>query len=59
MIAWFLDWGTPLVWVVDPDAQTVTVFRSLTNVYTVGPDDELTAEEVIPGFAVRLTELFD
>lgn len=55
----FLDWGTPLVWVIDPDTQTVTVFRSLTNVYTVGPGDELTGDEVIPGFAVRVTELFD
>ena len=26
----FLDWGTPLVWVLDPDTRSVTVYRSLT-----------------------------
>jgi Uma2 family endonuclease len=47
------------VWVVDPDARTVTVFRSLTNVYTLGPGVELTGDKVIPGLAVRVRELFD
>lgn len=55
----FLDWGTPLLWVLDPDAQSVTVYRSLTRAYTLGPDDELSGEEVIPGFTVRVGELFE
>jgi len=55
----FLDWGTPLVWVLDPEHRTVTVYRSLTDVRTLGPEDELTGEEVIPGFRVRVAELFE
>ncbi|MFQ5804792.1 MAG: Uma2 family endonuclease [Candidatus Methylomirabilales bacterium] len=55
----FLDWGTPLVWVLDPEAQSVTVYRSLTEVYTLGSEDELSGEEVIPGFSVRVAELFE
>jgi len=54
----FLDWGTPMMWVIDPDARTVTVYRSLTEVRTLGSEDVLTGEEVIPGFAVRVAELF-
>jgi len=54
-----LDWGTPLVWVLDPEQRTVTVYRSLTDVRTLGPEDELTGEEVIPGFRVRVAELFE
>ena len=55
----FLDWGTPMVWVIDPDARTVTVYRSLTRVYTLGPDDQLSGEEVVPGFSIRVAELFE
>jgi Uma2 family endonuclease len=55
----FLDWGTPLVWVLAPDTRSVTVYRSLTEVHTLGPDDELSGEEVIPGFRVRVGELFE
>ncbi|MFQ5342858.1 MAG: hypothetical protein ACE5F6_15070 [Anaerolineae bacterium] len=44
---------------LEPALEETLAHESLTNVYTVGPDDELTAEEVIPGFAVRVTELFD
>lgn len=54
----FLDWGTPLVWVLDPEAQTATVYHSLTDAYTLGPEDELSGEEVIPGFSIRVAELF-
>lgn len=55
----FLDWGTPLVWVIDPDARSVTVYRSLTKAHTLGPNDELSGEEVIPGFSIRVGELFE
>lgn len=54
----FLDWGTPLVWVIDPAAQTVTVYRSLSDVRTLQADEHLDGEDVIPGFRVRVGELF-
>ncbi len=40
----FLDWGTSFVWVIDPARQTVTVYRSLTDVHTLHADDTLTAK---------------
>lgn len=58
-VAEFLDWGTPLVWVLDPETQTATVYHSLTDVHTLGPGDELSGEDVIPGFRVRVEELFE
>jgi Uma2 family endonuclease len=55
----FFDWGTPVIWVVDPERQTVTVYRSLTDVRTLHADEMLDGEDVIPGFSVRVGELFE
>lgn len=55
----FLDWGTPLVWVLDPEQQTMTVYRSLTKTHTLSADEFLDGEEVIPGFRVRVGEIFE
>jgi len=54
----YLEWGVRLIWLVDPDAHTVTVYRSLTDVHTLGPDNELSGEDVFPGFKVLVGELF-
>jgi Uma2 family endonuclease len=55
----FFDWGTPLIWVIDPAHQTVTVYRSLSDVRTLYANDTLDGGDVIPGFAVRVGELFE
>jgi Uma2 family endonuclease len=55
----FFDWGTPLVWVIDSERQTVTVYRSLSDVQTLQAHDTLEGEDVIPGFSVRVGELFE
>jgi Uma2 family endonuclease len=50
----YLQCGVALVWLVDPDARTVTVFRSLTDVHQLMSVDEITADPVLPGvFAVQ------
>lgn len=54
-----IDWGTPLVWVVDPAARTVAVYRSLGDTRTLGLDDALSGEDVIPGFSVQVRENFE
>jgi Uma2 family endonuclease len=53
----FMVWGTPLAWVLDPDARSVKVYRSLMDSYMLGPDEALTGEEIIPGFTVRVGDL--
>jgi Uma2 family endonuclease len=52
----YLQAGTRLVWVVDPDGRTVTVYRSPTDVERIGFDDTLDGEDVLPGFSCRLAD---
>ena len=55
----FLDAGTRLVWVVRPRFKTVTVHRSPTDVSVLTHQDRLEGEQVIPGFAIPLGEIFE
>ena len=45
------------MWVVDPARRIATVYRTLSDVSALGPDDELDGEDVLPGFRCRLAEL--
>jgi Uma2 family endonuclease len=54
----YLDAGTRLVWIVDPDLRTVTVHRSGAPWLVRGEDDALDGEDVVPGFRVRVGDLF-
>lgn len=47
----WLEHGARLVWVVDPDARRVTVYRSATDVRVLSAGDTLAGDEVLPGFA--------
>jgi len=53
----YLQAGVPLVWVIDPKRRTAAVYRSLTDVRTLGPDDALDGEDVVPGFRCALAEV--
>jgi Uma2 family endonuclease len=55
-VASYLEVGT-VVWVVDPDFQTVTVCRPGEHPRTCNIDDELQADADLPGFRVRVAEL--
>ena len=57
-VADYLTAGTRLVWVVDPDARRVSVHRSPLSVRVVSRDEELSGEEVLPGFSVKVSDLF-
>ncbi len=48
-----------MVWIVDPDDQTVTVYRQPDEGRILSGDAVLTGEDVLPGFSVRATELFE
>jgi Uma2 family endonuclease len=53
----YLAAGVVLVWVADPDARTVTAHRTGQPPAVFAAADTLTAEPVIPGFAVPVAEL--
>ena len=54
----YLAGGVPLIWIVDPAIQSVTVYRSLQDVKVLTPDQELDGGDVIPGFRVKVAEIF-
>ena len=54
----YLAGGVPLVWVVDPANQKVTVYRSLQDIRILSADQELDGGEVVPGFRVNVAEIF-
>ncbi|HET6576507.1 MAG TPA: Uma2 family endonuclease [Fimbriiglobus sp.] len=54
----YLAAGVELVWVADPDARTVTAHRPNQPAQVYAAADTLTADPVIPGFAVPVAELF-
>ena len=58
-VADYLAAGTRCVWVVDPEAQTVTVYASLLSPHRLGEDEMLDGDDVVPGFRVRVGELFE
>ena len=50
--------GARRVWVVDPERKTVTVHGPDRTPRTLGLHDVLDGEEVLPGFAVPVADLF-
>jgi Uma2 family endonuclease len=57
-VADYLAAGTRLVWVIDPEARTATVFRLNGPTSRVGEDGVLDGEDVLPGFALKLVEVW-
>src|SRR5215471_4022974 len=51
--------GCRVVWVVDPDLRQIDVFEASGAERTLGADDLLEAPELLPGFSVRVGELFE
>ena len=50
--------GVRLVWVIDPVTRSADVYRSLDDVSHLSEDAVLDGQDVVPGFACRLGELF-
>src|SRR5262245_32286107 len=57
-ISEFLEAGVPLLWVVYPPTQRVMVYRANGTVSRLGPQDELSGEDVLPGFSLRVETIF-
>jgi Uma2 family endonuclease len=53
----YLEAGVRLVWVIDPRRERLVVYRSVTDVRELGPDDLIDGEDVIPGFRFVLRDV--
>lgn len=47
-----------LIWVVSPHTKTVLVRRLNGEIVEIGPDGELSGEDVVPGFTCKVADLF-
>lgn len=54
----YLHNGVELVWLIDPETRNVTVYRPGKEAYVVEENQELTGEEVLPGFRCLVSEFF-
>lgn len=54
----YLRVGVKLVWVVNPNSQTIRIHRADGTVHDVGLKDELSGEDVVPGFRCAVQDVF-
>jgi Uma2 family endonuclease len=54
----YLDAGVRLIWVINPDLRTVKIYRPGRPITEVCNGDELSGEDVVPGFACKVSNLF-
>jgi Uma2 family endonuclease len=57
-VARYLDAGVTLVWVVDPDSQTVTVHRLNRDMLILTSADTLDGEDILPGLRIPVSLIF-
>ena len=50
--------GVPLIWIIDPHDRTVTIYRLDAEPELVNVHQELSGEPHLPGFRVKVIELF-
>jgi Uma2 family endonuclease len=54
----YFEAGVRILWIVDPEMQTVTVYRSPVDLRVLTVADILSGEDVLPSFSCRMAELF-
>ncbi len=54
----YLSAGVELVWLIEPELRSLTVCRAGRQAQVLKEADELTGEEVLPGFRCRVGDLF-
>ena len=55
----YFDAGVRLIWVVYPESRRVQVIRSLQERFDLTDEDTLSGDDVIPGFACQVGEIFE
>ena len=58
-VADYLAAGTRRVWVIDSETRTVAVYATLLAPRILSTTDFLEGEDVVPGFRVRVSDLFE
>ncbi len=54
----YLTAGVKVVWIISPENQTITVYRSAANIMAFPPESELTCEDLFPRFRCQLRDIF-
>jgi Uma2 family endonuclease len=54
----YLKNGFRLIWVIDPNARTVTIYRGDRSVSLLHDQDELAGEAALPSFRCKVSEFF-
>ncbi len=57
-VAYWLESGTQMVWVVSPKMHTVTVYSSLTEIVVLTKSETLDGGIVVPGFQISIADIF-
>jgi Uma2 family endonuclease len=57
-VAAYFAAGVREVWLVSLGQRTISIYNSPTQIRILKEDDELTSEELLPGFSCRLSEIF-
>ena len=55
----YLDAGSRLVWVIDPEQRMAIAYRSLMDVRVIREAEMLEGEDVVPGFACALRDVLE
>ena len=51
--------GVRLIWIIDSTARTVFAYRSITDVREFTEQDDLSGDDVLPGFTMKVANLFE
>jgi len=54
----WLDAGTKAVWIVNPRRRTVTIHRAGADPRVLRESDTLPGDDVVPGFELKVAEIF-
>jgi Uma2 family endonuclease len=54
----WLHFGVKVVWIVDLKHENITVYRLANDLETLNNQEELTAEDLLPGFRIRISDVF-
>ena len=55
----YLEAGVRMVWIADPEDQSVTVYREPGEGRALSEDATISGDDVLPGFACRVGEFFE
>jgi Uma2 family endonuclease len=54
----YLGAGVPLIWVINPEARTVFIYRRDLSITRLREQDELSGEDILPGFRCHVSTIF-